>query len=145
MNPRAEVETVFRRVMDNRDVTSISYYCDYLVVDWSGRHLRAFTENGRGFNHDRATFDRTLGRSLLDGFLLEDRVVALINRWPYCCEQGRAPWNCGCFDPRRHGPHRGKRHAFTRLREGPNHWDRRAPTISKQPEWSMSGSPAVAE
>ena len=78
MCPRTAVHGVFRLLVDNRGVTPISYRGGCLVVDWGDGRLRAFTENGRGLNHDHATFDRALERSLLDGFLVRGLVVALI-------------------------------------------------------------------
>jgi len=78
MCPRAAVHAVYRLLVDNRGVTPISYRDGCLVVDWGDGRLHAFTENGRGLNHDHATFDRALERSLLDGFLVRGLVVALI-------------------------------------------------------------------
>lgn len=78
MCPRTAVHAVFRLLVDNRGVTPISYRGGCPVVDWGDSRLRTFTENGRGLNHDHATFDRALERSLLGGFLVRGLVVALI-------------------------------------------------------------------
>src|SRR6266404_8451486 len=77
MNPRVEIQAIFRLLMGNRGVTPISYCGDCRVVDWGGGHLRTFTENGRGFNHAHATFARALERSLLDGFLVSSGLVVV--------------------------------------------------------------------
>ena len=86
MNPWTEDRAVFRLAVDQRGDTPISYCGDCLVVDRGVGHLRAFTENGRGFNHDNAAFDRGLGRSLLDGFLVSCLVVGLIEILAVCHE-----------------------------------------------------------
>ena len=75
MNPKAEVEPVFRLGMDNCDVTPISYGCDYLAVDRGDGRLRTFPENRRGFNRGHANFARALGKSLLVGLLVRCVVV----------------------------------------------------------------------
>ena len=77
MNPRAEIQAIFRLLIGNRGVTPISYCGDCLIVDWGGGHLSTFTENGRGFNHAHATFARALERSLLDGFLVSSGLVVV--------------------------------------------------------------------
>ena len=66
MSLSAEFQAVFRLLVDNRGVTPISCCGDCLFGDWGGGHLRAFAENGRGFNHGHATFAWALGKSLLD-------------------------------------------------------------------------------
>jgi hypothetical protein len=77
MNPRVEIQAIFRLLMGNRVVTPISYCGDCLVVDWGDSRFRTFTENGRGFNHAHATFARALERSLLDGFLVSSGLVVV--------------------------------------------------------------------